>query len=144
MSFLRRRFPAKPVPVPTSATQPQPQASLTFSPRCASCTRPAATIEISGEPGAEWLKYSGPGGSSGSGDRISAGEVEAIRAAFTPPCEATRIKAAGFYDDAGFCAACSKFYCPTHWNVSSTGGGKCPAGHFKSLDPHWSPGWDDD
>jgi hypothetical protein len=101
--------------------------------------RLAAEIEVSEASGSWLLKYSGPGGSNGSGDRISSETAEAIRSAFTPPYELTKIKAAGFYDDAGFCATCGKFYCPTHWNVSSTGGGRCPAGHFKSLDPHWSP-----
>lgn len=110
-----------------------------LSPRCAVCGLPAATIELSEVSGSWLLRYSGPGGSNGSGDRIPAETAVAIRKAFTPPYEATQIKAAGFYDEAGFCADCEKFYCPTHWNVSSSGSGRCPEGHFKSLDPHWSP-----
>ena len=133
MNFLQRRFSA-------NAESAAPTRSpLGLSPGCALCTHLAAEIEISGEPGSQRLKYRGPGGSNGSGDRISAERVDAIRAAFTPPYEPVKIKAAGFYDEAGFCSACSKFYCSTHWNISSTGGGTCPAGHFKSLDPHWSP-----
>jgi hypothetical protein len=59
--------------------------------------------------------------------------------AFTLPYESARITAVGFPDDAGFCTACGKFYCPAHWNISSLGAGRCPQGHFKSLDPHWHP-----
>ena len=110
-----------------------------LSPRCALCTNLSAEIEITGDSGSQMLKYSGPGGSNGSGDLISGERADAIRAAFAPPYELDKIKAAGFYDEAGFCAGCSKFYCYTHWNSSSTGGGRCPVGHFKSLDPHWSP-----
>ena|SRR5690348_7247871 len=110
-----------------------------LSPRCAVCDQLSATIGLSEDPGGWLLKYSGPGGSNGSGDRIPAEEAEAIRKAFTPPYDAVRIQAAGFHDGAGFCADCGKFYCDTHWAISSTGGGRCPQGHFKSLDPHWSP-----
>ena len=133
MNFLRRWFSAK-----AESLAPNPSASA-LSPRCALCTNLAAEIELSTEPDSQRLRYSGPGGSNGSGDRISTDRADAIRSAFTPPYESVKIKAAGFYDDAGFCAACSKFYCSAHWNVSSTGGGECPIGHFKSLDPHWSP-----
>lgn len=110
-----------------------------LSPRCAVCGRLAATIELSGTPDAWLLIYSGPGGSNGKGDRIPAEEAAAIRKAFTPPYVAADIRAAGFYDEAGYCAECAKFYCPDHWNLTSTGSGQCPIGHFKSLDPHWSP-----
>lgn len=110
-----------------------------LSPRCAVCERLAASIGVLEVSGSWRLKYSGPGGSNGSGDLISAERARAIRAAFVQPYEKSRIRAAGFYDDAGFCAECGKFYCADHWKVSSTGGGTCPAGHFKSLDPHWSP-----
>lgn len=85
------------------------------------------------------MTYSGPGGSNGSGDSISAERAQAIITAFTLPYDPNEIRAADFYDDAGYCLECRKFYCPTHWNVTPTGGGWCPAGHFKSLDPHWSP-----
>lgn len=110
-----------------------------LSPHCAACGRTAATLELSEDSGGWLLRYSGPGGSNGGGDCIPAERAAAIRKAFTPPYAAATIKAAGFYDDAGFCVPCGKFYCPRHWNISSTGGGRCPEGHFKSLDPHWSP-----
>ena len=86
------------------------------------------------------LIYSGPGGSNGNiGDLITQDQANAIRAALSAPYFADKLRAAGFYDGAGFCNQCLKFYCSTHWNVSGTGGGVCPEGHFKSLDPHWSP-----
>jgi len=49
------------------------------------------------------------------------------------------VRIAEFYDDAGICADCRKPYCATHWGVSLSGYGRCPRGHGKSLDPHWSP-----
>lgn len=110
-----------------------------LSPRCSICKHIAANIEVLEVSGSWHLRYSGPGGSNGSGDRISVETAQAIRDAFAYPYDQAKIRAAGFYDDAGFCADCAKFYCPTHWDVSSVGGGVCPAGHFKSLDPHWSP-----
>ena len=126
MSFFRRIF--------QSMTTDE-----SLSPRCSVCNRLAAKIEVLEVSGSWHLRYSGPGGSNGNGDRISAEKAQEIRDAFTQPYVETKISATGFYDDAGFCGSCGKFYCDRHWNVSSTGGGSCPAGHFKSLDPHWSP-----
>jgi hypothetical protein len=115
----------------------------TFQPRCAVCNSPPATIEISHKNGRPHLTYTGPGGSndtgSGPGDPITAERARAIITAFTPPYDPEKIRTADFYDDAGYCLTCHTFYCPEHWNISSTGGGTCPRGHFKSLDPHWSP-----
>jgi hypothetical protein len=111
----------------------------TFQPRCAICNSPTATIEISQKNGRPHLKYEGPGGSSGSGNPITAERAQAIITAFTPPYEPEKIRTADFYDDAGYCLTCQAFYCTNQWNISSTGGGTCPQGHFKSLDPHWSP-----
>ena len=109
------------------------------SPRCAVCGQAAATIGLSEKAGTWTLTYSGPGGSNGSGDPIPAARADAIRAAFTPPYAGAKIREAGFHDGAGFCDECGTFYCPTHWSLSSTGAGRCPKGHRKSLDPHWSP-----
>lgn len=128
MHFLRRLLSAVRIGRPGN-----------LSPRCAVCGQVAAKIELSRTPDAWLLKYSGPGGSNGSGDPVSAAKAEVILRAFTPPYDAAKIRAAEFYDDAGFCIDCAKFYCPTHWSVSSIGSGRCPRGHFKSLDPHWSP-----
>lgn len=110
-----------------------------MSPLCALCGRPAALVEIIETSESCFLRYSGPGGSNGTGDPISAQRASAVREALTPPYGPVKFKAAGFWDDAGFCAECCKFYCPTHWSVSSSGAGRCVQGHFKSLDPHWHP-----
>jgi len=111
-----------------------------FVTRCAKCDCIAATIEIRSGNGTERLIYNGiVAGTGPGGTPISSGRTRAIASAFTPPYEAATIRAADFYDDAGFCASCGVFYCFTHWNPSTTGGGRCPHGHFKSLDPHWSP-----
>jgi len=85
--------------------------------------------------------YDGPGGSSGDGGvPITAARRDALAAAFKQPYDHARIKAAGLeFDEAGFCAPCGCFYCSTHWHVDDIGAGTCPQGHFKSIDPHWSP-----
>ena len=112
-------------------------------PRCTACGAEAVMIELSERSGGWHLRYEGAAGGSGRGDPISAERAQAILDALSPPYELARIQAAGFYDDLGYCAPCAKFYCHLHWQVSSTGGGTCPAGHFKSLDPHWHPDWDE-
>lgn len=111
-----------------------------FQPPCALCGLPGATIRIEALAEGHRLIYDGPGGSSGPGGvPITRERRDAIALAFVPPFRCERIKSAGFYDDAGFCDVCGCFYCPEHWSISATGGGRCPKGHFKSLDPHWSP-----
>jgi hypothetical protein len=110
-----------------------------FQPPCSVCAKPSATIELRNVAGEVRLMYSGPGGGSGSsGTPIEAKRIAAIRTAFVPPYSQAKVRAAGFFDDAGFCLPCGKFYCFTHWNVSTTGGGWCPSGHLKVLDPHAS------
>lgn len=115
---------------------------LEFRPRCSKCGAPASTIELYDDSGKRQLVYSGPGGSSGSGVDITPERARAIIIGFTEPYLKENIRASDFYDDGGFCLQCSQFYCAKHWNISSTGGGTCPEGHFKSLDPHWSPDLD--
>ena len=117
-----------------------------FSPACAACGQPGAQLEILSEendPSASGtevrLIYSGPGGSNGNGRMISWEHAKLIMDAFAKPIDPRRIRSAGFYDEAGYCRDCAAFYCETHWHVSSTGGGRCPRNHFKSLDPHSSP-----
>jgi len=111
-----------------------------FQPPCAVCGRPSATIRIEARADSLRLVYDGPGGSTGpNGDPITRARCDAITAAFTAPFDGAKIRAVGFHDDAGFCERCGLFYCPEHWKTSTTGGGTCPQGHFKSLDPHWSP-----
>ncbi len=106
---------------------------------CSTCGVPAAELDLFEKSGQWHLRYSGACGSNGRGDPITAERAQKILAAFSEPYESAQIHAAGLYDDAGFCTTCEKFYCGTHWQVSPTGGGRCPAGHFKSLDPHWHP-----
>ena len=113
-------------------------------PRCSECSAVTVEIDLSDRSGGWHLIFEGVcGAGNGNGDPISAERAQAILDALSPPYETARIQAAGFYDDMGFCTSCAKFYCPTHWQVSSTGGGTCPAGHFKSLDPHWRPDGDE-
>lgn len=121
------------------------------TPPCAICGQGSAHIRLLEDkeraqqsPPPLRLTYSGPGGSSGSGILVSPDRAQRIMAGFSPPYVASRIRAADFYDDAGYCLECSAFYCVAHWNVTPSGGGHCPQGHFKSLDPHWSPAWDDE
>lgn len=110
-----------------------------LSPVCHKCGRPATTVELLHEVGSVRLRYEGLCAGNGQGDLVSEKRADAIRVAFTPPYAVERIRLAGLYDDGGFCRECLKFYCFKHWHVSSTGGGRCPKRHFKSLDPHWSP-----
>lgn len=121
-----------------------PLQTLDLAPQCSECgTR--TTVVVLSEYSDGWrLVFQGVNGpGNGSGDPVSEEKAQAIRNALTPPYKTETIKAAGFYDDFGFCTECEAFYCGTHWNVSTTGGGTCPAGHFKSLDPHWHPDWDE-
>ena len=133
-----------------------------MSPKCSVCNNWAAKIEIvesnvypkealnwSGEElshyekyrdfDSVYLTYSGPGGSSGNiGNRIDEEKKIALINTFTEPFNPIKMKE-HFYDMAGYCADCKKFYCGTHWNTSAYGYGTCPKGHGKSLDSHWSP-----
>ena len=126
-----------------------PRHSLTT--HCSQCNAPAVGLELWERDGTWQLRFEGltgmnfaSPGPSDAGDPISGERAQAILAAFKgPDYDTAKIEAAGFYDDAGFCRPCERFYCATHWNISSTGGGTCPAGHFKSLDPHWHPDGDD-
>lgn len=129
---------------------------------CSKCNSQAAKIEIV-EPNAypqdssEWsrdklerykrfrdfesyyLVYSGPGGSNGQiGNRINSKKVLSLINTFTKLYDIDKIRD-HFYDLAGFCVDCIKFYCEEHWNISYSGSGICPEGHFRSMDPHWSP-----
>ncbi|MGW3890507.1 hypothetical protein ACWD69_17615 [Micromonospora chokoriensis] len=88
-----------------------------------------------------WLVFSGIVAGNGSGRPVDLAEAQRIADAFTQPYRYAAVTSAGFYDDAGFCGQCDAPYCYHHWNVSSTGYGRCPRGHGKSLDPHW---WPDD
>lgn len=115
-----------------------------FRPLCSKCGEVASTFQLFLEFGQWRLVFEGLVAGNGSrGDEISQEGAQAIIAGFAEPYESQRIRAAGFFDDGGYCLECCQFYCSRHWHVSTTGGGTCPNGHFKSLDPHWSPDWDD-
>lgn len=116
-----------------------------LSPPCAVCGGPAAHVELVEDAEGWLLVFVGTAGNGTppGGDRITAEKARALQDALTPPYEPATIRAAGFSDDFGYCSACESFYCATHWQVSPRGGGTCPEGHFKSLDPHWHPDWDE-
>lgn len=139
-----------------------PAGRLAVRPRCATCGRPASRVELvppgelpadwasrSGEeqalflrnrdPERWWFIYEGVESGNGIGNAVSVEEADRIRAAFAEPLAFDAIRGADLYDDAGFCGACGVAYCPQHWHVDRGGYGRCPAGHGKSLDPHWSP-----
>lgn len=80
--------------------------------------------------------YSGPGGSNGLGDEIDIERKERLEKIFSKPYNLKAIKKE-FYDAAGCCKKCDKFYCKKHWFISSIGVGTCPVDHKQSLDPHW-------
>lgn len=118
--------------------------ALSLAPPCASCGARAGVVRLAEYADGWHFAFQGVAGcGNGRGDRIPGEQAQAILDALTPPYEPARITAAGFYDDFGFCVSCEKFYCSAHWHVSTTGCGTCPAGHSKSLDPHWHPDWDD-
>jgi hypothetical protein len=127
---------------------------------CAVCEAPATRIELvaPGQLPTQWeqwpgtvrdsvLRHRGPGqwylildgvaGGNGYGYPVEAGKAGRIAQAFRPPLCFDQVATAGFYDDAGFCQDCDAPYCYRHWHVSESGYGRCPAGHGKSLDPHW-------
>lgn len=114
-----------------------------FRPLCLKCGEVASTIQLFKESGKWQLVYDGPGGGNASGDEISDECARAIITGFAEPYTVQGIRAADFFDDGGFCLECSQFYCSTHWRGSAWGGGTCPKGHFKGLDPHWSPDLED-
>ena len=115
-----------------------------FCPACTVCGAPASTIELFAADAVWRLVYHGlVSGTGPNGSEIGPDIASAIISGFTEPYHAEKIRAADFYDDGGFCLHCGKFYCFKHWNASATGGGTCPKGHSKSLDPHWQPDFDD-
>lgn len=135
---------------------------LIYRPPCGVCGQPATYIELV-PPGvlpSAWdawsprerqlyealrdptmwrMLFRGIAGANGFGDDLSAEEAARYLAAFSGPLTFQKVHGAGLYDDAGFCEECDKPYCYEHWNVSAGGYGRCPHGHGKSLDPHWSP-----
>ena len=136
---------------------------LVVRPLCAVCGAPASSIELvpPGDVPLDWdnwpdehrrvaaahhdptawrLLFKSVGGGNGLGRDLAAEEAVRWAAAFSEPLEYDKVHRLGLYDDAGFCNECRVSYCLRHWKNSDWGGyGRCPHGHSKSLDPHWSP-----
>lgn len=110
-----------------------------FIQKCAKCGEPASTVKVRipepGEHQEPTYDYSGPGGSGPNNDASQERAQRLIRM-FTPPCNFEAIEEE-FYDNAGLCTECGKFYCHSCWGGGEYG--TCPKKHGKSLDPHWSP-----
>lgn len=83
--------------------------------------------------------YRGIESGNGWGDDIEEDEAARLSHAFTQPLTFERVHTAGLFDDAGFCQGCAVPYCFDHWNDPARAAGTCPNGHWRSLDPHWSP-----
>ena len=86
-----------------------------------------------------WVLFEGIVAGNGIGSEPSPAEGERLARIFSEPLTWESVHSAGFYDDLGFCRECGVAYCANHWSVSAGGYGRCPRGHGKSLDPHWSP-----
>lgn len=126
----------------------EPQASpFLREVRCHVCGDVAATAELVADvtlkDGWRFVFTGIERGTGPSGTTPTDKEAARLTRAFSEPLSYGRVRTAWLYDEAGFCRDCEKPYCFEHWNVSTTGGGTCPAGHFKSLDPHWSPDYGD-
>lgn len=131
---LWRSFVPEPPGPPLQVLEP--------APNCSVCDQRTVTLQLIEDINGWCIRFQGVEGSgNGNGDPISSEEVQTLLEALRPPYNAEKIQATGFYDDFGFCIPCEKFYCGTHWQISR-GLGTCPAGHPKSLDPHWSPDFD--
>jgi hypothetical protein len=121
----------------TALPAPEP---FIYEPPCAACGRAATHVELRREGDAWWFVYEGLVAGNGLGHRQSDAKAALLTAAFADPPHFDLMQAADLhYDNAGFCVACGLPYCVKHWNVSVSGYGRCPKGHGKSLDPHWSP-----
>lgn len=109
---------------------------------CHKCGEPASTVQLvpPRAQSSQWrLIFRGVLAGNGGGTLISEEEAARYRDAFSEPHTFAKVHQIGLYDDAGFCEVCNAAYCSDHWNPSQGGYGRCPNGHGKSLDPHWSP-----
>jgi hypothetical protein len=109
-----------------------------FSPACFICNARCSVVKLFAEGSGVRFVYGGLERGNGSGDTITLARAEAIKTALTGPTTASKLSAADIHaGNTGFCRECSQFYCREHWQISITGGGRCPEGHFESIDPHW-------
>ena len=110
---------------------------------CAECGRQATRVTLLAPRTSEssWrFAYEGiVGGTGARGDAVTVEEATVLTRAFAEPITFQNVMLADFYDNAGLCPECQRPYCFNHWDVSVGGLGHCPEGHYKSLDPHWSP-----
>lgn len=113
--------------------------------RCAACARTAAEARLrTGADGAV-LVYQGVVSATGPGGTpITKARARAVVRAFNRPFRTANFEAAELHDHAGVCGPCGEPYCWAHWGQPIGGGGRCPKGHFQSLDPHFSPDWNED
>lgn len=108
--------------------------------RCTACGEESTRVKLARRDGSWYFIYQGiEGGNGPAGDPVSNQRAQQLSEAFHDPLTYERVHQAGLHDDAGFCGECRAAYCYSHWRPSPTGYGTCPAGHGKSLDPHWSP-----
>lgn len=137
--------------------------SVVAQPLCAECSKTATLVELV-PPGrlphdfrtwpenlralyeqhygrnTNWhLIVEGVDAGNGIGDDIDEAEAARIARAFAEPYTFAKVHTAGLWDDAGFCEKCDAAYCYAHWHNDKVGQFRCPHGHWKSLDPHWSP-----
>jgi hypothetical protein len=135
---------------------PEMAEAMVVTPPCAACGAPATRIELVG-PGqlpAQWEQWPATVRDSfplhrgpGQWYLIRDGVATAIR--FRPGrpvgspgrsgrrCAMTRWPRPGSTMTPAFARTATRRTATGHWHVSETGYGHCPAGHGKSLDPHW-------
>jgi bacterioferritin-associated ferredoxin len=112
---------------------------------CAVCARTAAEARLRKDRGGRVLVYQGiVAGTGAGGARVSEGRARAIARAFERPFRTQNFDSAELHDHAGVCSQCGEPYCWVHWGQPIGGGGRCPRGHFQSLDPHFAPDWNED
>ncbi|MFW5469517.1 hypothetical protein ACOCJ4_05660 [Knoellia sp. CPCC 206435] len=108
---------------------------------CGSLTS-RVVLQAPSAPAESWsLIYQGVmAGNRDRGDAVSLEQAQQLTEAFGAlPLTLERVALANLHDDAGFCSECAVPYCGVHWEGSHDGSGRCPRGHWKSLDPHWHP-----
>jgi hypothetical protein len=112
----------------------------TLRTRCAACGKTAAEARLRKVSGAWTLAYAGiVAGTGPDGAPVSSRRAKAVLKAFKGARRFESFAAAELHDHGGVCIQCRKPYCWTHWGQPIGAGGRCPQGHFQSLDPHWTP-----
>lgn len=113
--------------------------------RCAACARTAAEARLRKVRDGARLVYQGiVAGTGPGGAAVTKARAQAVARAFRKPFRPQNFEAAELHDHAGVCGQCGAPYCWVHWGQPIGAVGRCPSGHFQSLDPHFSPDWNDD